>query len=66
MSDDSHDIGQIGTNYPRLLEYMQKVGIEEVYYADRKAISADTRFNAGFSRIAMDKLVQLPFWNKVR
>jgi histidinol-phosphatase (PHP family) len=64
MSDDSHDVGQIGTNYGRLLEFMQKVGVEEIYYADSNVMSRDTRFGAGFSCIAMDELVQLPFWSK--
>lgn len=66
MSDDSHDVGQIGTNYARLLEYISKVGIEEVYYADKDAAPRDGRFNAGFSRIAVEELVELPFWHKVR
>jgi histidinol-phosphatase (PHP family) len=66
MSDDSHDVGQIGTNYPRLLEYMQKAGIQEAYYADSDVVPTDTRFTAGFSRISVDNLVKLPFWNKVR
>lgn len=65
MSDDSHDVGQIGTHYPRLLEYMQKAGIKDVHYVDGEAVTKDTRFNAGFSGIAIDELVQLPFWNKV-
>jgi len=66
MSDDSHDVGQVGTNYPRLLEYMHKADIKEVYYADCDAAPTDTRFNAGFSRIAVNDLMQLPFWNKTR
>jgi histidinol-phosphatase (PHP family) len=66
MSDDSHDVGQVGTNYPRLLEYMQKAGIKEVHYADRETVSKDNRFHAGFSCISMDDFMQLPFWNKVR
>ncbi|KAF2684368.1 histidinol-phosphatase [Lentithecium fluviatile CBS 122367] len=66
MSDDSHDVGQIGTHYPRLLEFIQNAGVEEVYYVDSETVSKDTRFNAGFSRIAVEELVRLPFWNKVR
>lgn len=66
MSDDSHDVGQIGTNYARMLEYMSKAGINEVYCANKDAAPKDGRFKAGFSRIAVEDLVRLPFWNKVR
>jgi histidinol-phosphatase (PHP family) len=63
MSDDSHGIDQIGTNYSRLLAFIQKAGIEQVYYADSAAIRKDRRFpNAGFSSITVTELAQLPFW----
>jgi histidinol-phosphatase (PHP family) len=66
MSDDSHGIDQIATNYTRLLDFIQKVGIKEIHYADSDASSKDSRFpNAGFSSIAVDDLVQLPFWTTV-
>ncbi|KAF1960591.1 histidinol-phosphatase [Byssothecium circinans] len=64
MSDDSHSIDQIGTNYTRLLNFIQKAGIEEIMYADSDAPPRDGRFpNAGFSSIAIDDLVQHPFWS---
>ena len=64
MSDDSHSTDQVGTNYARLLQFIQQAGIELIYYADPDAGRKDSRFpNAGFSSIAVDDLVQLPFWS---
>ncbi|KAF1980062.1 histidinol phosphate phosphatase H [Bimuria novae-zelandiae CBS 107.79] len=66
MSDDSHGTDQIGTNYPRLLQFMRKVGIKELFYVDRNAAPTDGRFAAGFSSIPVDDLIHLPFWNTAR
>ncbi|ORY09527.1 Polymerase/histidinol phosphatase-like protein [Clohesyomyces aquaticus] len=63
MSDDSHSIDQVGTNYGRLLDFIQKTGMEEVWYADRDAPRHTSRFaHAGFSSIIVEELAQLPFW----
>lgn len=65
MSDDSHGIDQIGTNYPRLLAFIQKTGIENIHYADRAGTRKDSRFpSAGFTSIAVADLAQLQFWSK--
>ena len=66
MSDDSHGIDQIATNYARLLAFIQEAGIEKIYYADSAGVRKDSRFpNAGFSSIAVTDLAQLPFWAKL-
>lgn len=63
MSDDSHGIDQIGTNYARLLAFIRKAGIDQIHYADRAGVRKDSRFpNAGFSSIAVTDLAQSPFW----
>ncbi|KAF2180511.1 histidinol-phosphatase-like protein [Zopfia rhizophila CBS 207.26] len=63
MSDDSHSTDQVGTNYGRLLDFIQMAGIERIHYADHDAQSQDSRFpRTGFSSIAVDELAQLPFW----
>lgn len=66
LSDDSHGIEQIGTNYPRLLEYIQRTGIERIHFAARGCGDRiDSRFpSAGFSTIAVADLAELPFWSK--
>ena len=67
LSDDSHGVEQIGTNYPLLLKYIQDTGVEKIHFAargcgDRK----DSRFpSAGFSAIAVADLAGLPFWSKL-
>ncbi|PVH96559.1 histidinol phosphate phosphatase H [Periconia macrospinosa] len=71
MSDDSHGIDQIGTNYSRLLDFIQKVGIKEIHYVDSDTSSTTSTTtdksapHAGFSSITVGDLSQLPFWTKV-
>ncbi|KAH3915600.1 histidinol-phosphatase [Parastagonospora nodorum] len=63
MSDDSHGIEQIGTNYSRLLAFIQKAGIKEIHYIDPRGARNDARFpSAGFTSIATSKLAASPFW----
>jgi len=63
MSDDSHGIDQIGTNYVKLLAYIQKAGIEEIHFVDAAGSRSDIRFpDAGFSSITTSKLADLSFW----
>lgn len=72
MSDDSHGIDQIGTNYRRLLDFIQTVGIKEIHYVDGDISSTTTTAtdepfpHAGFSSIAVGDLCQLPFWTKAQ
>ena len=35
MSDDSHGTDQVGTNYARMLAFIQRAGIEKIHFADR-------------------------------
>ena len=66
MSDDSHGVDQIGTNYTRLLAFIQTAGIERIHYADPTGIQNDSRFpNGGFSSISVADLAQLPFWTSL-
>jgi histidinol-phosphatase (PHP family) len=63
MSDDSHGIDQIGTNYARLLAFIEKVGIKEIHFVDQAGVRFDSRFpSAGFSSIKVTDLARLPFW----
>lgn len=65
LSDDSHGIEQIGTNYPRLLEYVQRAGVEKIHFAARGCGDRiDSRFpSTGYSTIAVMDLAALPFWS---
>ncbi|KAF2824344.1 histidinol-phosphatase [Ophiobolus disseminans] len=63
MSDDSHGVDQIGTNYTRLLAFIQKADIREIHFVETAGVRNDSRFpNAGFSSIATSKLADLAFW----
>jgi histidinol-phosphatase (PHP family) len=63
LSDDSHGVAQVGTNYPRLLEFIKKAGIKEIWCADRKPENiSDARFRAGYSSISVEALERHPYW----
>lgn len=67
MSDDSHGVDQIGTNYARLLTFIEKAGITEIHYVDPAGARLDSRFpDAGFASIAVGHLAQLPFWQALQ
>jgi histidinol-phosphatase (PHP family) len=67
MSDDSHGIEQIGSNYARMLAFVQKAGIEEIHFVDPAGTRIDSRFpNVGFSSIKVTDLTQLPFWQSLQ
>ena len=67
ISDDSHGIDQIGTNYTRLLAYIQKTGIQEIRYVDQDGIRKDGRFpNSGFSTITVAELARSKFWTNLQ
>lgn len=67
MSDDSHGVDQIGTNYARMLAFIQKAGIEEIHFVDAAGARSDRRFTtAGFSSIPTSKLADLSFWKNLQ
>lgn len=65
LSDDSHGIHQVGTNYHRMLDFIREIGISKLYFADTETLSNDERFRAGFSSIDVGDLTALPFWKNV-
>jgi histidinol-phosphatase (PHP family) len=63
MSDDSHSIDQIGTNYPRLLEFVKETGIQELHYATEAPQNLDRQANTWrFTSMSVDEVSKLPFW----
>jgi len=63
MSDDSHATDQVGTNYPRLLEFIQATRIPELYYAAGDSQRQDIQVNGSrFTRISVDDVAKLPYW----
>lgn len=64
LSDDSHGKTQVGTNYARLLQFIRKAGIKEMWYADRKAPLGNTGLRTGFASISVDELERDAYWEK--
>ena len=44
LSDDSHGVEQVGTNYHRLLQFVEETGIENIVYLEKGSTTKDTRF----------------------
>ncbi|KAF6234561.1 hypothetical protein HO173_007186 [Letharia columbiana] len=44
LSDDSHGIKQVGTNYGRCLSFAEKTGITSVHFLEKGAATKDSRF----------------------
>ncbi|KAK8176055.1 polymerase/histidinol phosphatase-like protein [Phyllosticta citrichinensis] len=44
LSDDSHQVGHVGTNYHKLPDFLGRVGIRDVYRFVKAAESRDERF----------------------
>jgi histidinol-phosphatase (PHP family) len=43
LSDDSHGIAHVGTNYERAIEYLESLGVEDLYTLNGKDGSADNK-----------------------
>lgn len=64
LSDDSHSIGQVGTNYRRLLEFIRRAEIPDIYFVEPGPQGRDRRFsNSRFSRITVSELEGHSFWS---
>lgn len=44
LSDDSHGVEQVGTKYGEVLEFVEKAGIQEIYFLERGRPAFDHRF----------------------
>ena len=44
LSDDSHGIKQVGTNYSRCLSFAEKAGISSIAFLEKGAATKDSRF----------------------
>ncbi|KAK9447686.1 polymerase/histidinol phosphatase-like protein [Limtongia smithiae] len=57
FSDDSHAIAQVGLNFHKVLQYIEKIGINEVYYFD-----LDKSGNTVLRKDEVARLKTDPFW----
>lgn len=65
LADDSHDIKQVGLNYARVLESVEKAGIEHLVLFERGTGGAgfDPRFpTASLRSIKVEDLREYQFW----
>lgn len=67
ISDDSHCVDHIGTNYHRLLDYVAEIGLEQIhYYESNTSIPAPSTGlqRAAVKSISAHDLRTHPFWNR--
>lgn len=50
MSDDSHGIEQVGTNYGRCVSFAEKTGITSFTFLEKGAATKDSRFPGIFAK----------------
>ncbi|KAL1848736.1 hypothetical protein Daus18300_013490 [Diaporthe australafricana] len=58
MSDDSHGIAQVATNYLRALDYLESLGVTEVWTLEREPLS-DAQEGGGKKAMLKEKTVTL-------
>ncbi|KAL5335154.1 polymerase/histidinol phosphatase-like protein [Aspergillus crustosus] len=68
LSDDSHGLDQVGLNYHRVVEFVEKVGIPMLHYldlADEAAVEkpVDSRFpRTVVKSVPVEEVKNMPFW----
>lgn len=63
LSDDSHGVEQVGTNYERVLQFVEETGIKEVHFLERGGVAFDHRFpNVSVSSASLAELKRHAFW----
>lgn len=64
MSDDSHGTDQVGLNYERVLEFVEKIGIQDLHFLERGNAASDPRFpNVCNSSARVVDLKHHAFWS---
>lgn len=67
LSDDSHGIDQVGLNFHRVLDFLDKAGISSLHYLTLAEPSATATVDARFPRtqtasVSIDELKDMAFW----
>lgn len=44
MSDDSHGVEQVGVHYEKVLEFVERTGIQDLHFFVREDATSDLRF----------------------
>ena len=53
LSDDSHGIAQVGTNFERAFAYLETLGVEELYRLESKEVSSQIKRDVSIRAIAL-------------
>jgi histidinol-phosphatase (PHP family) len=53
LSDDSHGIAQVGTNYERAFAYLETLGAKELFLLESKEVSSQTKRDVGIRAVAL-------------
>jgi histidinol-phosphatase (PHP family) len=67
LSDDSHGVEQVATNYSRVLPSIEAAGIQHLYVLQHvKATNGEAReAKFEFMRVNLDDVKAMSFWNNV-
>lgn len=58
LSDDSHGLSHVGTNYEKALEFIKKTGLRRIAYLDKEAGSGAVVVRT----MSVDELQKHPYW----
>ncbi|PGH15066.1 hypothetical protein AJ80_05691 [Polytolypa hystricis UAMH7299] len=69
LSDDSHGIDQVGLNYHRVLEFVERVGIHTIHYLEHTPSQLPEPFDGRFPNtrvesVTLEDLKKFPFWTQ--
>ena len=65
LSDDSHGTGQIGHSYDKLLNYIERLGIDKITIFENSKITKDERFpGIGTREVSVRNLRKHAFWSR--
>ena len=53
LSDDSHGISHVGTNFVRAFEYLESLGVKELFLLESDGVKAQSRKNVGVRSVAL-------------
>ena len=62
LSDDSHGTDQVGTNYLKLLKFVERVSIQELYYVTAGHRNDFLAANQHARKITLSELQGHRFW----
>ena len=64
LSDDSHGTKQIGHSYDKLLDYVERLGINQVTIFEMSKVTKDERFpGIGTRGVSVHNLRKHAFWS---